>query len=447
MVSSTTATTIITYLLVLSSTQTGGFLSPKRKRIATEHNKSTKMNEASQSQSSLFSPTSKYHHNKNGLAKRRRWLIVDFDGTCTEHDTTPLLPRLAAFATRSRSSISKASDGTDTNNNGDYDYQEDLKKRLDQFQWLEDEFMKRYNEARSKMFNSENDESTKSLYDVLDALDEPSNIVTEMVSASKCLSGLGHADTNEVEGMLNLHGVTRETTLENANISENHSDDKVSVRLRHGCESTLSRILLDDNASLSKDGCEEDDHKCYGWRLAVLSINWSPKLIDACLVQPVLRRRRSLLQIESCDTEVPIWCNEVDREGVVTLHVPGALAKRDRLIELKKYIKQGCDQTQSIIVYVGDSSTDLAALLVADMGIVMGNSSSLIKIAESWGIEIAPLKNRYEHGFQRLLSTDANEEPPGKKILYQTDTWQEIDEALQEIDEHWTSELDYQHNS
>ena len=153
----------------------------------------------------------------------------------------------------------------------------------------------------------------------------------------------------------------------------------------------------------------------------------------------MLRRRRSLLRIESCDTEVPIWCNEVDREGVVTLHVPGALAKRDRLIELKKYIKQGCDQTQSIIVYVGDSSTDLAALLVADMGIVMGNSSSLIKIAESWDIEIAPLKNRHEHGFQRLLSTDANEEPPGKKILYQTDTWQEIDEALQEIDEHWTA--------
>lgn len=395
------------------------------------------MNEASQSQSSLFSPTSKYHHNQNGLAKRRRWLVVDFDGTCTEHDTTPLLPILAAFATRSRSSISKASDGTDTNNIDDYDHQQDLKKRLDQFQLLEDEFMRRYAEAKTNMFNSENDESSTSLYDVLDALDEPSNVVTEMVSASKCLSGLGHADTNEVEGMLNLHGVTRETILENANNSENQSDDKVTIRLRQGCESTLSRILLDDKAS--KDGCEEDDHKCLGWRLAVLSINWSPKLIDACLVQPVLRRRRSLLRIESCDTEVPIWSNEVDREGVVTLHVPGALAKRDRLIELKKYIKQGCDQTQNILVYVGDSSTDLAALLVADIGIVMGNSSSLITIAESWGIEIAPLKNRHEHGFQKLLSTDASEEPPGKKILYQTDKWQEIDEALQEIDEHWTS--------
>ena len=128
----------------------------------------------------------------------------------------------------------------------------------------------------------------------------------------------------------------------------------------------------------------------------------------------------------------------MDIDGVVTLHVPGALAKRDRIMELKKYIKQDCDQTQSIIVYVGDSSTDLAALLVADVGIIMGSSSSLIKIAESWRIDIAPLKHRHEHGFQRLLSSmDASEQQVERKILWQVDTWQEIDEALHEIDEHW----------
>ena len=234
-----TAGEIVTYLLLLSSSfsQTGGFLSQKRK--TTERYKSTKMNEASQSESTLFSPASKFHPNQNGLSKRRRWLVVDFDGTCTEHDTTPLLPRLAAFATRSRSSISKSPDGTETDNNDDYNHQKDMEKRLAQFQLLEDEFMKRYGEARSTMFsNNVNDEST-SLYDVLDALDEPSNIVTEMVSASKCLSGLGHADTKEVEGMLNLHGVTREKASENDS-DDHYSDDKVVVRLRHGCESTLA---------------------------------------------------------------------------------------------------------------------------------------------------------------------------------------------------------------
>mmetsp|Transcript_1399 Transcript_1399/g.2239 ORF Transcript_1399/g.2239 Transcript_1399/m.2239 type:complete len:312 (+) Transcript_1399:64-999(+) len=299
------------FLLLSSSSQSSGFLSPER----TER-KSSMMNEGSSS--TLFPPDSKFHPNQNGLSKRRRWLVVDFDGTCTEHDTTPLLPRLAAFATRSRSSIISQSGGagkddniklSSTTKDGEgYNHQQDLQKRLDQFQLLEDEFMKRYGEARSNMFSNDDDDQSTSLNDVLDALDEPSCIVTEMVSASGCLSGLGHADTTEVEGMLNLHGVTvtgndtRETTLENENVDrENHSNDKVVVRLRHGCESTLSRILLDDTTNSS-----DEAHRCLGWSLAILSINWCPALIDASVVQPVLRRRRSLMNIKSCDTEVPI---------------------------------------------------------------------------------------------------------------------------------------------
>ena len=36
---------------------------------------------------------------------KERWLVVDFDGTCTIRDTTPLLPRLAYFIeSRSRHS-------------------------------------------------------------------------------------------------------------------------------------------------------------------------------------------------------------------------------------------------------------------------------------------------------------------------------------------------------
>ena len=432
--SSSTTDAIVFYLLLLSSSsQSSGFLSPDR----TER-KSTIMNEGSSS--TLFPPNSKFHPNQNGLSKRRRWLVVDFDGTCTEHDTTPLLPRLAAFATRSRSSISQsAGAGKDdtlsstTNGRKGYNHQQDLQKRLDLFQLLEDEFMKRYGEARANMFSNDDDQST-TLYDVLDALDEPSCIVTEMVSASGCLSGLGHADTKEVEGMLNLHGVTETDNDTRERMLENHSDDKVVVRLRHGCESTLARILLDDESNSN-----EDAHTCLGWSLAILSINWCPALIDASVVQPVLRRRRSLLSIKSCDTEVPIWSNEVDRDGVVTLHVPGALAKRDRILELKRYIKQDCDQTQSIIIYVGDSSTDLAGLLAADVGIFMGNSSSLIQIAKSWGVEIAPLKHRNEHGFQSLVELDTSDENESdeRKILWQVDTWQEIDEALQQIDELW----------
>jgi hypothetical protein len=59
------------------------------------------------------------------------------------------------------------------------------KSVLDQFQLLEDEFMKRYGEARFNMLSDDNDDESTTLYDALDALDDPSNVVTEMVSDKK----------------------------------------------------------------------------------------------------------------------------------------------------------------------------------------------------------------------------------------------------------------------
>ena len=409
-----TASVISCSLLLLLTSQSNGFIPSER----TE-SKLTIMNEGQPS--TLFLPDSNY---QKGLSRRRRWLVVDFDGTCTEHDTTPLLPRLAALATRSQSEISQQ--------NVDYDHQMDLQKRLDKFQVLEDEFIRRYSEARSKMNNNNDNEST--LNSVLDALDEPSCVVTDMVSESGCLSGLGHAGTDEMEKMLSLHGVTKygnaTEELEKENNGEYHADDKVEVRLRHDCESTLARILLEET------DLNEDTQMCLGWSLAVLSINWCPALIDASLVQPVLRRRRNVMQVDTCDTEVPIWSNEVDPEGVVTLNVPGALAKRDRILELRRKMNQDCSETQSIIIYVGDSSTDLAGLLAADVGIIMGSSSSLFQIAETWGVTIVPLKNRKEHDFKSLVKMKY-EGSAEKKLLWQVDQWQDIDEALQEIDQLW----------
>eukprot|EP00574_Skeletonema_japonicum_P005398 CAMPEP_0201723530 /NCGR_PEP_ID=MMETSP0593-20130828/7564_1 /ASSEMBLY_ACC=CAM_ASM_000672 /TAXON_ID=267983 /ORGANISM="Skeletonema japonicum, Strain CCMP2506" /LENGTH=72 /DNA_ID=CAMNT_0048214655 /DNA_START=163 /DNA_END=381 /DNA_ORIENTATION=+ len=67
----------------------------------------------------------------------------------------------------------------------------------------------------------------------------------------------------------------------------------------------------------------------------------------------------------------------------------------------------------------------------------MGNSSSLMQIAKSWGVLIVPLRHRSEHGFQSFVTSDTSKENAEKKILWQVDEWHEIDEALQEIDELW----------
>mmetsp|Transcript_27537 Transcript_27537/g.56260 ORF Transcript_27537/g.56260 Transcript_27537/m.56260 type:complete len:587 (+) Transcript_27537:63-1823(+) len=485
----------------------------------------------------LFSSCSKFSSHNRGLARRRRWLVVDFDGTCTEHDTTPLLPKLAALAHRSRSSILSTESQTQlpTNEMGEsvgldssvknteiasldsqtskmfadgeeYNHEQDLERRLSLFQELENEFLKRYGEAKSVLFKlfedhkndclkenkscggSDGELSMKSsidggktkgqlppIHDVLHALDEPSNVVTEMVSESRVLHGLGHADSSELEEMLHLHGIApSEAELERVmggvnSFGEHKSGevtsenvDKVVVRLRHGCEGTLARLLAEN----MNDGLNEGEApSCLGWSLAVLSINWCPALIDASLVKPVLRKRQHLLRTEKrrneaippvenlqleYDAEIPIWSNHVDGDGVVTLHVPGSLAKRDRIAELRRRLHEEFESEaetnsqcalatssgrRSIIVYVGDSSTDLAALLEADIGIIMGKSSSTVLIAERWGIQISPLQKRDRSKFRDVIV--CGEKNRDQKIIWQVESWQEIDEMIRELDDYW----------
>ena len=44
-----------------------------------------------------------------------------------------------------------------------------------------------------------------------------------------------------------------------------------------------------------------------------------------------------------------------------------------------------------ITVYVGDSVTDLGALLEVDIGIIMGNNTTLACVAAAAGITVKPL--------------------------------------------------------
>ena len=46
---------------------------------------------------------------------------------------------------------------------------------------------------------------------------------------------------------------------------------------------------------------------------------------------------------------------------------------------------------QGVSVYIGDSASDLAAMLAADLGIVVGNSSSLRQVAAVCGVQLQPL--------------------------------------------------------
>ena len=60
----------------------------------------------------------------------------------------------------------------------------------------------------------------------------------------------------------------------------------------------------------------------------------------------------------------------------------------DKLREMKKVIAEHATSDSFIMVYVGDSSTDLPCLLHADIGIIMGSGSSLLEICKRVGINV-----------------------------------------------------------
>jgi hypothetical protein len=348
---------------------------------------------------------------------------------------------------------------SDDASDGNALHRQDLERRLVRFQRLEDEYVKRYDEAKSSLLSNDGTPSEgnewRSIHDILDALDEPSTFVTAMVSESRVLAGLGDATASELGGALRLHGISTPSDFDSSDDAElgsigdiqalhdgenNTNFDglgefrKVIVRLRHGCAYTLARILSESESNENVTCHDGDSPPCLGWSVAVLSINWCPALIDASLVQPVLNRKRNALGENSCKGEIPIWSNQVDGEGLVSLHIPGASAKRDRIIELRRHIHMKSDRS-SVIVYVGDSPTDISALLEADIGILIGNSNSAKFIAR-WCVQIVPLRNRDRHGFGKNLDGDLGSWP--KNLLWHADSWSDIDDMMIQLDEQWS---------
>ena len=81
-------------------------------------------------------------------------------------------------------------------------------------------------------------------------------------------------------------------------------------------------------------------------------------------------------------------CNQLLESGTIELPVPGAAEKREKIAEL---VGQAHAAGRGPVVYVGDSATDLLALLAADVGILIGESRSARQVARRFGLRLAPL--------------------------------------------------------
>lgn len=324
---------------------------------------------------------------------RHKWLVVDFDCTLTKSDTTPTLPILAAL------------------HSGDDD--EERERRLETFANHEKEYFDAYLATKERLFDrngngsaeKDNDDELPNLHDALESLDDVSTFVTNKVSESSCLAGLpSHPDRV-------------------ADIINGDSELRRMTELQDGCTAVVANAYIN------------------GWGLAVLSINWFPSLIEAAFVEPW---RKHIYKHRQCNDGVgngdkaqmpraDVWCNDIDNDGVVTLHLPGASAKRDRIRNLKERLLQehqvAAESAESVentrrplVIYIGDSSMDLSGLLEADIGIMIGRSGTVLGIANRWKIPLAPLKERREL-CDGLHEDDAN-------TVWMADGWDDIEAVI-----------------
>ncbi|KAG5359237.1 hypothetical protein CKK34_5584 [Yarrowia sp. E02] len=137
-----------------------------------------------------------------------------------------------------------------------------------------------------------------------------------------------------------------------------------------------------------KDGWWEFARKLEG-PIHVISVNWSDEFIRETF------RAHNLTPGEVMANKV--YMDELGRgTGKLSSEEnPGIRTSDDKLQCLKQIMSSQDDGTKS--VYCGDSSTDLAALLAADIGLIIGNEATA-ELLEKYGKEVKRESKTLEQG-------------------------------------------------
>ncbi|KAG2498573.1 hypothetical protein HYH03_003324 [Edaphochlamys debaryana] len=154
----------------------------------------------------------------------------------------------------------------------------------------------------------------------------------------------------------------------------------------------------------------------------VVSVNWSHALVRAVLGLPCAGPEAEGPGEGSARSgAVELRCNSLElgpdglTSGRLTKRVQSARDKQAQMQRIKAKSPTDNDQPPAALVYVGDSASDLAALLDADYGIVVGTNRLLRRVAAAYGIVLRPLA---------AAPLDPTTVPAG--TLYEADGWEEI---------------------
>ena len=144
----------------------------------------------------------------------------------------------------------------------------------------------------------------------------------------------------------------------------------------------------------------------------IVSVNWSAEMISYAF-----------------DEMIPtahIYANKLLGDSGLSSGLVGReyISSFDKLKLVKQLINSESGHG-GVTVFVGDSITDLLSMLEADLGIIIGNSKTLLSVAGMCGIRVLPLLSLLQ---QTEISIGC--EDNRTKTLYSTEDWYQIKQLL-----------------
>lgn len=133
-----------------------------------------------------------------------------------------------------------------------------------------------------------------------------------------------------------------------------------------------------------------------------------------------------------CLDGVNIHSNEFTFEGSVsTGHINRKIESPLDKVEKFKIIKSDLDSiTPSLSVYIGDSVGDLLCLLEADVGIVVGSSTTLRRVGKQFGVSFVPLLPGLVEKQRRLWKQEASIFKARSGVLHTVSSWSEVHDII-----------------
>lgn len=222
--------------------------------------------------------------------------------------------------------------------------------------------------------------------------------------------------------------------LEGASV-ESIKKTSEGVVLRHGSVETLVGAL-DTNM-----------------HVAVISVNWSSDLIKYTL------DRHGFTSYKFSDDgeeegrgDIRIVANDLRYDvhgggtGAMERRCEGAVDKVNMLNAMRAQLFRDVSHA---CIYVGDSITDIGALMVADIGILFVPDAStaqcppvegssmyghrmVLKILDRAGVPVRPL-DELIHQVQNCMGADIQNSTPVGKVVYWTSSWKEVTQLVHAI--------------